>query len=79
MMNADSTGATGQLDDQLMMTVADRENYITRLTTHFNGNRDMAVRFDDIAYNRSGGKLLFYRRIIQTLFQQRNQQMQQQQ
>ncbi|CAF4688033.1 unnamed protein product, partial [Rotaria magnacalcarata] len=48
-------------------------------TTHFNGNRDMAVRFDDIAYNRSGGKSLFYRRIIQTLFQQRNQQMQQQQ
>ncbi|CAF1353756.1 unnamed protein product [Adineta steineri] len=54
MMNTDGTGTS---DDQQMISINERENFIGRLTNHFGGNRDSAVRFDDIAYNRSGGKL----------------------
>jgi hypothetical protein len=31
MMNADGSGGTGSSDDQQMISVADRENYIARL------------------------------------------------
>jgi hypothetical protein len=30
-MNTDGTGATGIVDDQQMITINDRENYITKL------------------------------------------------
>lgn len=31
MMNTDGSGGTGSVDDQQMISIADRENYITRL------------------------------------------------
>ncbi|CAF4255970.1 unnamed protein product, partial [Rotaria sp. Silwood2] len=61
MMNNDGTtggnnvGLT-QTDDQQMITLADRENYIARLTHHLGGNREMAKYFDDEAITKSGGK-----------------------
>ncbi|CAF5189945.1 unnamed protein product, partial [Rotaria sp. Silwood1] len=61
MMNNDGTtggnnvGPT-QTDDQQMVTSADRENYITRLTYHLGGNREMAKYMDDEAIAASGGK-----------------------
>ncbi|CAF3759498.1 unnamed protein product [Adineta steineri] len=82
-MNPDGTTGgnnvgLGQVDDQQMITSADRENYIARLTHHFNGNREMAKHLDDQAITRSGGKAGLYKKTLQMLLQPRNQQMQQQ-
>jgi len=71
MMNTNGTGGTN--DDQQMLSMTDRENFIGRLyefisnwknfnylfrTTHFGGNRETAVRYHDAAYARSGGNLV---------------------
>ncbi|CAF0970691.1 unnamed protein product [Adineta ricciae] len=76
MMNSDGSAPP---DDQQRISDSDRENFIARLTNIFGGNRELALNFDEDAFNRSGGKLLLYRRVLQALVQRRNQQAQQQQ